>query len=402
MGSQNGSTPHSRPRILIITTVELAFDPRARRAAGEAGARGLAVQGLCISDEQGQSAVPVKRVPSLHLEQRIRAAGLGRLARGSRVVREVRGVYRLGRHALITARFVRAARGLERCEIIHANDFDTLPAGAHLARRWHSRLVYDSHELYTFQEPDPPRLYCAVVLRIERALARRSNAVITVSERFAALLSELLWLERPPFIVMNCPPVQPAPEPAAHDRQLRVIYQAAVGPGRRVEDVVEAAAHAGDAHITIRVVGADTKALTRLIEAKGLGDRVELSDPVPAGTLVEALVPVEVGVIINRPVTMNDELATPNKLFEYIQARLPIASSRLPMVERILNANGNGAYVDFATPESTADELRSFVLDVLPRFTDDTLDRAATNVNWERDEVALFRTLDAALAARPT
>jgi glycosyltransferase involved in cell wall biosynthesis len=151
-----------------------------------------------------------------------------------------------------------------------------------------------------------------------------------VSETFAELLAELFRLVRRPLVVMNCPPVEPLPERAPHAGRLRVIYQAAVGPGRRAEDVVEAAPHAGDAQITIRVVGADTRSLSRLIEARGVGDRVELSDPVPAATVVEALAPFDVGLIINRPVTRNDELAVPNKLFEYMMAGLAVVVPELP------------------------------------------------------------------------
>jgi glycosyltransferase involved in cell wall biosynthesis len=293
--------------------------------------RGLFPVGLCVGEDELESDIPVRRVRTMQLEHRARALGLTRVGRSRPVLRELRGLYRLGRHAWITARLVGAAGDLERCAIVHANDFDTLPACALLARRWGARLVYDSHELYTMQEPDPPRLYRAVVLRLERWLARRSAAVITVSEAYAAELVRSLRLRRPPYIVMNCPPVVEAAAEGDRAGPVRAIYQAAMGPGRRVEDVVEAAAHADGALVTLRVLGADRAKLGRLVDSLGLDGRVEVAEPVPADSLVQSLAGFDVGLIINRPVTRNDELVLPNKLFEYMMAGLAVVSPDLPV-----------------------------------------------------------------------
>ncbi|HEX4521421.1 MAG TPA: glycosyltransferase [Gaiellaceae bacterium] len=331
MASAMGSASRSG-RILIVTAAELTEDPRARRTAEEAARHGLAVQGLCISDGPGIGGIEVLRVPAMHLEQRARAAGVTRVARSSKVARELRGVYRLWRHAWLTGRYVRAASAVAACDIVHTNDFDTLPAGAILARRWNARLVYDSHELYTLQEPDPPRLYCAVVRRVEGRLARRSDAVITVNAAYAASLEETHRLTQPPHLVMNCPPVVADVEPHGDGQRVRAIYQAANGPGRRVDDLLDAAPHAGEAGITIRVVGADLDALRRRIAADGLGERVELAPPVRADRLVEEMAGFDIGLIINRPITPNDELVLPNKLFEYMMAGLAVVAPDLPIV----------------------------------------------------------------------
>jgi glycosyltransferase involved in cell wall biosynthesis len=338
---------------MMITAAELTADPRARRAAEEAARRGLDVQGLCVSDLQELPGIAVKRVSGPAFERRIRELGVMRVGRSSRVAREIRGIYRLGRHALITSRYVRAVRGLEPCEIVHANDFDTLPAAAIVARRWGARLIYDSHELYTFQEPDPPRLYCLLVRAVEGRLARRSDALITVNPSYAEKLTALFRLRQAPFLVMNCPPleaVSPASPPA--DGRLRVVYQAAMGPGRRVEDLVEAAVHTGDSHITIRVVGADRKALRRLIDKLGVEERVTIADPAPPDTLVQALAPFDVGVVINRPVTANDEFVLPNKLFEYMMASLAVVTPDLPLIGRFVARERVG--VTFSPGDSAA------------------------------------------------
>jgi glycosyltransferase involved in cell wall biosynthesis len=64
---------------------------------------------------------------------------------------------------------------------------------------------------------------------------------------------------------------------------------------------------------------------------------VRVADPVEPTALVEALTEFEVGLVINRPLTRNDELVFPNKLFEYLMAGLAVVVPRLeglvPLVE---------------------------------------------------------------------
>src|SRR6202030_3168996 len=97
------------------------------------------------------------------------------------VKRELRGLFRLVRLALMTARLVRAARRAGPFDVVHGNDLETLPAAAWLARRRDARLVYDAHEIYCAQEPNPPRIQLAFLKLIERSLAGRADSVITVS-----------------------------------------------------------------------------------------------------------------------------------------------------------------------------------------------------------------------------
>src|SRR6185437_13067932 len=89
-----------------------------------------------------------------------------------------------------------------------ANDLDTLPAGYLIARARRARLVYDAHELYSGFEADPPRLWWRLSLALEGLFARRSDAVVTVSEPIAAELTRRLRLRRTPVLVLNCPPTE--------------------------------------------------------------------------------------------------------------------------------------------------------------------------------------------------
>jgi glycosyltransferase involved in cell wall biosynthesis len=252
----------------------------------------------------------------------------------------VRGVGRAWRLAGLTLRLTRAAQRAGRFDVVHAHDFTTLPAGRLVARRWGTRLVYDAHEIYADQEPDAPRLHRTLVRLLEGPLARRADAVVTVSEPIARELRESLRLPRKPLVVLSCPPridVEPA---ARGNGPVQALYQGAMGPGRPLEDLVVAAEHAEGVELTVRVPGASLA-----------GPHIELAEPVEPDRLVEAAALFHVGLVINRPVTRNDELVLPNKLFEYLMAGLAVVVPRLPGLAPLVEKEGIGLTYEAGRPE---------------------------------------------------
>ena len=340
------------PRLLLLTPSELTRDPRARRAALAARKAGLSPVGLSGQVSGADSIelgdVPVARLSRERLAPGLRAAGLGGMKRENALVREARGLYRLLRLARLTVALYRTGRTLGRFDVVHANDLDTLPAAWLLARASRARLVYDAHELYADQEPDPPRLHRGVARALEGVLARRADAVVTVSEPIADELRRRLRLRKAPSVVLNAPERDDTEPPPRADGPLRAIYQGAMGPGRPLEDLLVAAEHASEVRFTLRVAGADPVALH---ETAAHLPNVEVVEPVPPDRLVEALRGYDLGLIVNRPVTRNDELVFPNKLFEYLMAGLAVAVPRLPGMAPLVEGERVGVTYEPGRPE---------------------------------------------------
>jgi len=356
-------------RLLLLTPSELTRDPRARRAAAAARARGLSPVGLSGqvsgADPIELDGVPVARLRRERVAPGLRAAGLGGMKREGALVREARGLYRLLRLMRMTAGLYRTGRILGRFDVVHANDLDTLPAAWLLARASDARLVYDAHELYTDQEPDPPRLHRVVARTLEGVLAHRADAVVTLSEPIAEELQHRLRARETPAAVLNAPEREDAEPPPREVGPLRAIYQGAMGPGRPLEDLLVAAEHAPEVRFTLRVAGADPDALRR--SAAHLPN-VEVVDPVPPDRLVEALRGFDVGLVINRPVTRNDELVFPNKLFEYLMAGLAVAVPRLPGMTPLVEGERVGITYQPGRPELLGHALARLDLDTLAQM----------------------------------
>jgi glycosyltransferase involved in cell wall biosynthesis len=338
------------PRLLLITPAELTRDPRARRAAMTAKQLGYDVVGLSgrISGEQPVPLADVKVVRVGRDGTPSTTWTLGEGRREHALVRELRGLFRLLRMARRSVALFRAGRSLERTDVVHANDLDTLPAAYVLARRTSSRLVYDAHELYKEFEPNPPRLARFVLGGLERALARRSDAVVTVSDPLAAELSTRLGVQ--PIVVLNAPPVSrrgtPEPPPIP---PLRVIYQGALGPARPLDDLIAAMSFAPSAVLSLRINRSVVAAIERAIP-DDLHARVQVLDPVDPSDVFDGLSGHHVGVLFDRPLTRNAELSSPNKLFEYLMAGLAVVA---PSVDGLAFIEAEGVGLTY-TPGSSA------------------------------------------------
>jgi len=287
------------PLIANLTVSDPAADPRARRVVEAAASRGIPVTVVSLHRRP-------KPAPALPAKSALRSVG------------------RMVRTAAITVRLLRRARGL-RPSIVHAHDLDTLPAAWLLSTRRRARLVYDAHELYTGFDVDPPRLWLAVAWRVEGALARRAAAVVTVSPEIAAELQRRHKLATRPLVVLNCPAAADA-EVAEHP-VVGVIYQAAVGPGRSLDDLPDVASVSIDA----RVVGATSAP-----------PHVNLLPPVAPEEIVSSLASYDIGLVIDRIETDNARFALPNKLFEYMMAGLAVVVPDAPAMARLVHEEGVG------------------------------------------------------------
>jgi glycosyltransferase involved in cell wall biosynthesis len=355
-------------RLLVLTPSELTRDPRARRQVWAARELGLAIIGLS-GRASGEEPAPfdsarVVRAGRPGRFDPLREAGLGAGSRERPLVRELRGFYRLARLVSRTLELVAAGRTLPRADVVHANDFDTLPAGWLLARRWRARLVYDAHELYSSFEVDPPRLYRLVAGALERIAARRASVVVTVSEPIAAELARRLRLPRPPLVVLNLPELDEA-EPAVTlgEGPLRAIYQGSFGTGRPLSELLEAVRLAPSVELVIRAVRADRRTLEREVRERGLADRVAVVDTVPPDRAVEGLRDHDVGVIFDRPVTLNGRLSLPNKLFEYLMAGLAVVVPCLPALAPLVERDQIGVLFDPGDSGALARALEELAAD---------------------------------------
>ena len=141
------------------------------------------------------------------------------------------------------------------------------------------------------------------------------------------------------------------------------LYQGMFYPHRGLENLVEAARAFRRAHLVFMGWGVLLDALRDLVRERGVADRVRFTEGVPMGELLSFTAGADVGLIPYRNVGLNNYYTSPNKLFEYCAAGVPVAASRFPELTRIVEGMEIGRTFDPERPEEIAAAVNAIVDD---------------------------------------
>jgi glycosyltransferase involved in cell wall biosynthesis len=296
-----------------------------------------------------------------------------------------------GRHTFTLRALLRAVRA--KADIYHAHDLNNLEVAYRAAQKSGARLVYDAHELFPEMANRWVRLKRRAWRRLEKRMTPRTDLNITVNDLIAEEMARRYGI-RPPLVVLNCPNPPPDFDPRARHNHLRerlelpdehpvVLYQGWMSEGRGLENLVRAAPLlAKGAVVVFMGYGEYEGELRRLAEAHGEG-RVLFLPAVPQRDLLAYCASADVGVIPYQAVDLNNYYTSPNKLFDFIQAALPIVASDLPFLRRVIVGEGGGVVAKLDAPE----DYKRAINEVLTREDGgaglrDNLLRAAPRYTW--------------------
>lgn len=284
-----------------------------------------------------------------------------------------------------------------RSEWLLANDLDTLPANylASILNR-NRKLVYDSHEFYTgvtelVHRPRTRRVW----ERIEQFIFPRLNRVYTVNESIAKLYSDMY--KKTVLFVRNAPLLQERvwsktkselglPE----DKFLVILQGAGINVSRGAEEAVEAMHLLNNVALILIGAGDVMDVLKEKVAAEKLQDRVLFFPKMPFEELMQYTMQSDVGLTLDKDVSLNYKYALPNKLFDYIHAGIPVIASRLIEVEKLINKYEVGLLTEEVSPVAIAKSIKQLQTDEALRMRlRENTKTARKNLNWQNEEKIL-------------
>lgn len=255
-------------------------------------------------------------------------------------------------------------------DIVVAHDLPMLAVGRALATEVGARLVYDSHELYSEQEfsRGQQRSWAA----IERRHIQACDRVITVNPSIARELEARYGLSGVQ-VIYNAERVAPLTPRSwyLHERfaiprdQQVLLYQGGLSAGRNLPELVQAMARVQSSRVHLVLLGDGQlgQSLQRLVARQGLQGRVHLHPAVPQADLLAITGAADAGVIPYQAICLNNYYCTPNKLFEFVAAGLPILASDLPELRRLVQDNQIGTVAQLGSAAQLATAIDDFFAD---------------------------------------
>ncbi len=257
-----------------------------------------------------------------------------------------------------------------KIDVFVANDLDTLPANFLVAKLKRKPLIYDSHEYFT----EVPELIGRPVVRaiwiwLEKLLVPRVSAAYTVCESIAEVYRDLYKIDFK--VVRNLPVCGEAEEDThrmtqSHPMSIStkvILYQGALNQGRGLEAAIRAMQFIEGAELWIVGDGDITTQLKLMVEESKLVRKVKFLGRLPLAELSQVTRKADLGISLEEDLGLNYRFALPNKLFDYIQAGVPVLVSNLPEMRKIVEHYQIGAIAETHQRKELAETMKRSLFD---------------------------------------
>lgn len=364
----------------------------------------LHTPGLTQKVETLSEGIEVVRIPRSPFSRGPRnsapSASSGPIGRLGLVRQMTRIAGRLWAHLVFAHRVARC-----KVDVVHAHDVNVLPTAWLAAKLSGAKIIYDAHEISTSREGYLS--FRRLVGAIEGFLMPRVNGSITTTDARAKFFARAYGVERP-IVLQNRPRYQVANTSTRIRDELQleqpwpiVVYQGGVQQGRGLERLVRVAALVPNAYFVF-IGGGRLDASLRSIAAElGLEERVRFIPTVALAELPSYTASADIGVQPIENTCLNHYTTDSNKLFEYVQAGLPVVASDLPEIRRVVREHDLGLLVPAGDTEALATALQSLVEDKSKRdFHAERSRTAAAVLNWEAQEGELLALYGRVLGSR--
>jgi glycosyltransferase involved in cell wall biosynthesis len=278
-------------------------------------------------------------------------------------------------------------------DAVLSNDLDTLLACFTASKLKRRHLVYDSHEYFTeVPELVGRNFQKKAWLTIEKMMVPKIKYAFTVSSSIAAEYEQKYGTH---FLVVRNLPVYK--EPLLTQKQNAIIYQGALNLGRGIELMIDAMRFLPDMELWIAGNGDISASLKKRVQTLNLLDRIKFLGKVPYQELHSITSQAKIGLSLEENLGKNYYFALPNKLFDYIQARIPVLVSDLPEMKKIVEAEDIGEVIVERKPKVLAEQIKRILLDLGQNNRRQIkLEDAARRLCWENEKeivINLFSTL---------
>ena len=294
-------------------------------------------------------------------------------------------------------RFALNALAGQSFDLVVANEARTLALAHRVAQG--APVWADLHE-WAPEERTHVLSWRLLVAPLMRHLCARYLPLCAATSAVAGSIAELY--ERDfgvrPAVVRNASRLQRLSPGVVHDDSIRLVHSGVAVHGRNLETMIDAVRRL-DEHVTLDLYllpANDGGAYLASLRARAEGcSRVRFRDPVAPGDLPATLNAYDVGVFVIPPTHTNARLTLPNKLFDFVQARLAVLVGPSIEMQRLVEQHGMGVIADGFEVDDVIRAVRSLTPDAVRTFKAASA-AAARELSFETD-AAVIRELVAPL-----
>lgn len=272
--------------------------------------------------------------------------------------------------------------------IILANDLDTLLANFLISKILQTKLVYDSHELFSevpelVDQPFKKNIWEG----LEKMILPKLKHTYTVCNSIADYYQKKYNTNF--NAIKNLPNKKPLEKEKFNfdvANKKIILYQGVLNIGRGLELIIDAMQFLNNSILIIIGDGDIAAELKTRTIHKNLENTVYFLGKLNPKQLHKLTPNANIGISFEEDLGLNYRFALPNKIFDYIQAETPILVSDLPEMKKIVTDYKVGEIIEKRTPEAVATQIKK----MLQKDFSTALVKAKSELIWEAQEQLLL------------
>ncbi len=283
-----------------------------------------------------------------------------------------------------------------RKDILLANDLDTLLPNFLISKLFGKKLVYDSHELFTeIAELNNRPTIRKVWLTVEESIFPTLKNVYTVNDSIAVFYQKKYAVAV--SVIKNIAPVLTnktidvaLAKKIKGNQKMLILQGSGINMERGAEEAIQMMLYLEDTILYIIGGGDIFENLKELANTLNLHGKVYIKDKMPYEELMEYTKIADLGLSLDKGTNLNYEYSLPNKIFDYIQAQIPVLASNRKEVAKLVNSENIGLVIDSHKPKALADAVKRIFADTAQYATwKKNLQNAANRYHWEKEREKL-------------
>ena len=294
-------------------------------------------------------------------------------------------------------------RQYKDADILHCNDLHTLPIGVIVKKFFNKqvKIVYDAHE-YETEINGLSGIQKKLTKKLEKFLIKYADRVITVSNAIADEYVKLYNIPKP-TLVLNTPPFKKIQKKDIFRETLNIskdktifLYQGGLSSGRGIEILLDTFKSIDDKKSVIVFMGYGS--LEDLIKVADKSYKnIYFHKAVTPDILLDYTSSADFGILFYENNCLNHYYCSPNKMFEYLMAEIPVIVSNLYEMKRLVEKNKIGVVAQENSPNGLKEAiLKAVKLD--KKELQQNIQKVKEIYNWEKQEkvlINLYKELDA-------
>jgi len=282
-------------------------------------------------------------------------------------------------------------------DLVIANDIECLPIAFELSKN--GKVILDAHEYSPrqFEDKFVWRLFFqSFNIHICKKYIHQTCAMTTIGKGIA--MEYRKYFKCDPVVINNATWHHDTKPSLTSSNKIRLIHHGGATVSRHLENMIEMMSFL-DERFTLDLMlvvpeMSSTKTKNYISYLRNIANndkRINFLPAVKSEEVIPFINQYDIGIIIVPSVNFNYANGLPNKLFEFIQAKLAICVGPIPEIAEIVNSYDLGIANDSFDPKAIAQKLSKVTADQLISFKTNSV-KASVKLSAEKNSL-LFNQL---------